>query len=153
MTYLYWPMIFASLLFFWILECLAVYFVFFFTFWVYLLYFRLFSWLFCFLVMRRNLTLGKVVFWLRNWTFFTELRGVNFFWILIFFSVRTEKVLFITKYNKQLSRCIYQTRIVRETKKVTLTLLKREMEHKKKYGLIADPRDVIKNNDRARTFP
>ena len=27
------------------------------------------------------------------------------------------------------------------------------MQHKKKYGLIADPRDLIKNNDRARTFP
>ena len=26
------------------------------------------------------------------------------------------------------------------------------MQHEKKYSLIAEPRDVIKNNDRARTF-
>ena len=27
------------------------------------------------------------------------------------------------------------------------------MQDEKKYGLIADPRGLIKNNDRARTFP
>ena len=27
------------------------------------------------------------------------------------------------------------------------------MQHEKKNSLIAEPRDVIKNNDRARTFP
>ena len=26
------------------------------------------------------------------------------------------------------------------------------MQHEKKYSLIAEPRDLIKNNDRARTF-
>ena len=27
------------------------------------------------------------------------------------------------------------------------------MQHEKKYSFIAEPRDVIKKNDRARTFP
>ena len=27
------------------------------------------------------------------------------------------------------------------------------MQHEKKYGLIAEPRDLVKNNERARTFP
>ena len=27
------------------------------------------------------------------------------------------------------------------------------MQHEKKYSLIAEPRGLIKNNDRARTFP
>ena len=52
-----------------------------------------------------------------------------------------------------LSWCIYQTRIVRETKKLTSKLLERKMQHEKKYSLIADPRDLIKNINRARTFP
>ena len=116
---------------------------------VFLFYFCRFSLLFCFFVLRRNLSLGKVVFLLRNWTFFTELRGVNVFRILIFFSVRTEDVLFISKYNIQFSWCIYQSRIVIEIKKLTSKLLKRKMQHIKKYGLIADPRDLIKNNYRA----
>ena len=120
---------------------------------VFFFYFCHFSLLFWFFVLRRNWSLGKVLFWLWNWTFFTELRDVNVFRILIFFSVRTEDVLFISKYNVQFSWCIYQSRIVRETKKLTSKLLKRKMQHKKKYGLIADPRDLIKNNDRARTFP
>ena len=28
-----------------------------------------------------------------------------------------------------------------------------KMQRQKKYSLIAEPRDLIKNNDRARTFP
>ena len=119
---------------------------------VFFFYFCHFSLLFWFFVLRRNWSLGKVLFWLRNWTFFTELRGVNVFRIQIFFSVRTEDVLFISKYNIQFSWCIYQSRIVRETKKLTSKLLKR-CNIKKNNGLIADPRDLIKNNDRARTFP
>ena len=50
----------------------------------------------------------------------------------------------------QLSWCIYQTR---ETKKLISKLLERKMQHQKKYSLIAEPRELIKNNDRARTFP
>ena len=50
----------------------------------------------------------------------------------------------------QLSWFIYQTR---ETKKLTSKLLERKMQHQKKYSLIAEPRDLFKNNDRARTFP
>ena len=53
----------------------------------------------------------------------------------------------------QLSWCIYQTRIVREAKNFTLKLLEKKMQDEKKYGLIAEPRGVIKNNGRARTFP
>ena len=98
---------------------------------VFFFYFCLFSLLFWFFVLRRNWSLGKVLFWLRNWTFFTELRDVNVFRILIFFSVRTEDVLFISKYNVQFSWCIYHSRIVRETKKLTSKLLKRKMQHKK----------------------
>ena len=52
-----------------------------------------------------------------------------------------------------LSRCIYQARIVRVTKKLTSKLLERKMQHEKKYNLIVEPRDLFKNNDRARTFP
>ena len=43
-----------------------------------------------------------------------------------------------------LSLSIYQTRIVRETKKLTSKLLERKMQHEKKYSLIADPRDLFK---------
>ena len=43
-----------------------------------------------------------------------------------------------------LSWSIYQTRIVRETKKRTSKLLERVMQHEKKYSLIGDPRDLIK---------
>ena len=154
MTYLFWLTIFALLFSFGYLSVLRSFKCFFFIFWVYFCYtFVTLVYFICFLVLRRILTLGKVLFWLRNWTFFTELRGVNVFRIQIFFSVRTEDVLFISKYNIQFSWCIYQSRIVRETKKLTSKLLKRKMQHKKKYVLIADPRDLIKNNDRARTFP
>ena len=52
-----------------------------------------------------------------------------------------------------LSFFIYQTRIVRVTKKLASKLLERKMQHEKKQNLIIDPRDVLKNNDRARTFP
>ena len=52
----------------------------------------------------------------------------------------------------QLSWGIYQTRIVREQKDIW-KLLEKKMQHEKKNSLIAEPRDVIKNNDRARTFP
>ena len=52
-----------------------------------------------------------------------------------------------------LSWCIYQTRIVRVTKKLTTKLLERKMQHEKKYNLIVELRVVFKNNDRARTFP
>ena len=31
--------------------------------------------------------------------------------------------------------------------------MERKMQRQKKYSLIAEPRDLIKNNDRARTFP
>ena len=64
-----------------------------------------------------------------------------------------EEDLFITKYNMQLSWCTYQTRTVRETKKLTSKLFERKMQLEKKYSLIAEPRDLIENNDRARTFP
>ena len=57
----------------------------------------------------------------------------------------------------QLSWCVYQTRIVREIKKkLTSKLFERKMQHEKKYNLIAQPRDLIRNNnnnDRALTFP
>ena len=53
----------------------------------------------------------------------------------------------------QLSWCIYQTRIVREAKNLKSKLLEKRIQHEKKYGLIVEPRDLIKNNDRARTFP
>ena len=53
----------------------------------------------------------------------------------------------------QLSWCTYQTRIVRETKKLVLKLLERKMQLEKKYNLIAERRVLIENNDRARTFP
>ena len=52
-----------------------------------------------------------------------------------------------------LSWCIYQTRIVRVTKKLTLKLLERKMQQQKKYNLIVKPRDLFKNNDRGGTFP
>ena len=52
----------------------------------------------------------------------------------------------------QLSWSIYQTRIVRELKSHE-NYCKKKMQDEKKYSLIAEPRDVIKNNDRARTFP
>ena len=140
MTYLFSLTIFALLFSFGYLSVLRSFKCFFCIFWVYFCYtFVTLVYFFCFLVLRRILTLGKVLFWLRNWTFFTELRGVN--------------VFRISKYNIQFSWCIYQSRIVRETKKLTSKLLKRKMQHKKKYVLIADPRDLIKNNDRARTFP
>ena len=48
--------------------------------------------------------------------------------------------------------CIYQTRIVRVTKKLASKLLERKMQHEKKYNFIVEPRDLFKNNDRARTF-
>ena len=131
MTYLFWLTIFAFLFFFYTWVSCVLLTVFFYILGVFLLYFCRFSLLFCFLVLRRILSLGKVLFWLRNWTFVTELRGVNVFRILIFFSVRTEDVLFISKYNIQSSWCIYQSRIVRETKKLTSKLLKRKMQHKK----------------------
>ena len=35
----------------------------------------------------------------------------------------------------------------------TLKLLQRKMQREKKSNLVVEPRDVIKNNDRARTFP
>ena len=117
MTYLFWLTIFALLFSFGYLSVLRSFKCFFCIFWVYFCYtFVTLVYFFCFLVLRRILTLGKVLFWLRNWTFFTELRGVNVFRIQIFFSVRTEDVLFISKYNIQFSWCIYQSRIVRETK-------------------------------------
>ena len=53
----------------------------------------------------------------------------------------------------QLSWCIYQTRIVGEIKILTSRLLERKMQHEKEYNLIAQPRDLIRNNDRALTFP
>ena len=53
----------------------------------------------------------------------------------------------------QLSWCIYQTRIFREAKNLTSKLLEKKSQHEKKYGLIAEPRDLVKHNDRARTFP
>ena len=53
----------------------------------------------------------------------------------------------------QFSWCTYQTRIVRETKKLISKLLERKMQLEKKYSLVAEPRDLIENNDRARTFP
>ena len=52
-----------------------------------------------------------------------------------------------------LSWCIYQTRFVRVTKKFTTELLERRMQREKKYNLMVEPRDLFKNNDRARTFP
>ena len=132
MTYLFWLTIFALLFCFGYLSVLRSFKCFFCIFWVYFCYtFVTLVYFFCFLVLRRILTLGKVLFWLRNWTFFTELRDVNVFRIQIFFSVRTEDVLFISKYNIQFSWCIYQCRIVRETKKLTSKLLKRKMQHKK----------------------
>ena len=39
------------------------------------------------------------------------------------------------------------------TQKFTLELLQRKMQHEKKSSLVVEPRDLIKNNDRARTFP
>ena len=180
MTYLFWLTIFALLFSFGYPSVLRSFKCFFCLFWVYFCYtFVTLVYFFCFLVLRRILTLVKVLFWLRNWTFFTELRGVNVFRIQIFFSVRTEDVLFISKYNIQFSWCIccgsifslvqiffsfvsnslscyyhtlaypktkekkiwtkdkiepqhiYQSRIVRETKKLTSKLLKRKMQHKK----------------------
>ena len=132
MTYLFLLMIFALLFFFGYLSVLrSVNWVFLYFGCIFFFYFCHFSLLFWFFVLRRNWSLGKVLFWLRNWTFFTELRDVNVFRILIFFSVRTEDVLFISKYNVQFSWCIYQSRIVRETKKLTSKLLKRKMQHKK----------------------
>ena len=71
----------------------------------------------------------------------------------MFFSVWTEEVLFITKYITYSCLGVYTKPELSETKQLTSKLLKRKMQHKKKYGLIADPRDLIKNNDRARTFP
>ena len=53
----------------------------------------------------------------------------------------------------QLSWGIYQTRIFSETKKLTSKLLERTMQHEKKHSLIAEPRDLFENNDRARIFP
>ena len=52
----------------------------------------------------------------------------------------------------QLSWCIYQTRIVWEIRKLT-KLLEKKMQHEKKYNLIAQARELIRNNDRALTFP
>ena len=43
-----------------------------------------------------------------------------------------------------LSWCIYQTRIVRVTKKLTLKLLERKMQQEKKYNLIVKPRDLLR---------
>ena len=43
-----------------------------------------------------------------------------------------------------LSGCIYQTRIVREMTKRTSKLVERNMQHEKKYSLIAEPRDLMK---------
>ena len=53
----------------------------------------------------------------------------------------------------QFSWGIYQTRIFSETKKLTSKLLERRMQHEKKHSLIAEPRDLFENNDRARIFP
>ena len=53
----------------------------------------------------------------------------------------------------QLSWGIYQTGIISETKKLTSKLLERRMQHEKKHSLIAEPRDLFENNDRARIFP
>ena len=50
------------------------------------------------------------------------------------------------------SLVIYQTRIVRVTKKLALKFLERNIQHEKKYNLIVEPRDLFLNNDRARTF-
>ena len=47
-----------------------------------------------------------------------------------------------------LSWCIYQTRIVRVTKKLTSKLLERKMQHEKKYSLSVELRGLFKNNDR-----
>ena len=47
-----------------------------------------------------------------------------------------------------LSWCIYQTRIVRVTKKLTSKLLERKMQHEKKYNLSVELRGLFKNNDR-----
>ena len=47
-----------------------------------------------------------------------------------------------------LSWCIYQTRIVRVTKKLTSKLLERMMQHEKKYNLSVELRGLFKNNDR-----
>ena len=44
----------------------------------------------------------------------------------------------------QLCWRIYQTRIVRESTKLTSKFLERNMLHEKKYSLIAEPRDLIK---------
>ena len=52
----------------------------------------------------------------------------------------------------QLSWGIYQTRIVREQKSHMKIIGKKDAT-KKIYSLMAEPRDVIKNNYRARTFP
>ena len=52
-----------------------------------------------------------------------------------------------------LSLCIYQTGIVRVTEKLASKLLERNIQHEKKNNLIVEPRDLVKNNDRARTFP
>ena len=59
----------------------------------------------------------------------------------------------MTKYNMQFSWCIYQTRIFREAKNFTSKLLGRKRQDQKKYSLIDEHRDLIRNNDRARTFP
>ena len=44
----------------------------------------------------------------------------------------------------QLCWRIYQTRIFRESTKLTSKFLERNMLHEKKYSLIADPRELIK---------
>ena len=44
----------------------------------------------------------------------------------------------------QLCWRIYQTRIVRESTKLTSKFLERNMLHEKKYSLIAEPRELIK---------
>ena len=42
----------------------------------------------------------------------------------------------ITKHNMQLSWCINQTRIVRETLKLVSKFLERKMQQEEKYGLL-----------------
>ena len=52
----------------------------------------------------------------------------------------------------QLSWGIYQTRIVREQERLMKIIGKKDAAWKV-YSLIAEPRNIIKNNDRARAFP
>ena len=49
------------------------------------------------------------------------------------------------KYNMQFSWCIYQTRTVKYSKKLTKKIMDGQMQHEKKYSLIPEPRDLIKN--------